>query len=165
MIFLIRDPRDVVASRLDSAEKGSYLYERRIKEGGGRTAMFDMQADALVETSATRYLENVGNVREAYEAHKGRKVIVRYEDLRSNTLENMKRIYSTLGISVNEEELARAVEKHSWESIPEGQKGEGKFHRKASPGGWREDLTRGQVETVERITAPLLKEYYPPHEG
>ena len=71
MIFLIRDPRDVVASRLDSARKGSYLYERRVKEGGGRTAMFDMEADALVESAATRYLQNIGNVREAYEAHKG----------------------------------------------------------------------------------------------
>lgn len=164
MIFLVRDPRDVAASRLDAARKGSYLYERRIKEGGGRTAMFDMQADALVEHTATRYLQNVGNVREAYEAHEGLKVLVRYEDLRPNTLENMKSIYSSLGISVDEEELARAVEKHSWESIPEEEKGEGKFYRKAAPGGWRKDLTPEQAETVERITAPLLKEFYP-HEG
>jgi hypothetical protein len=164
MIFLIRDPRDVVASRLDSAKKGSYLYERRVKEGGGRTAMFDMQADSLVETTATRYLQNVGNVREAYRAHTGYKVLVQYEDLRSNTLENMRDIYSTLGISVDEEELIRVVEKHSWESIPEGEKGEGKFHRKATPGGWREDLTPEQAKTVERITAPLLKEFYP-HKG
>jgi hypothetical protein len=53
------------------------------------------------------------------------------------------------------------VEKHSWESIPEEEKGEGKFYRKATPGGWREDLTPGQIEAVERITAPLLKELYP----
>ena len=164
MIFLVRDPRDVAASRLDAARKGSYLYERRIKEGGGRTAMFDMQADALVEHTAIRYLQNVGNVREAYEAHEGPKVLVRYEDLRPNTLENMKSIYSSLGISVDEEELARAVEKHSWESIPEEEKGEGKFYRKAAPGGWRKDLTPEQAETVKRITAPLLKEFYP-HEG
>ena len=161
MIFLIRDPRDVVASRLDSARKGSYLYERRIKEGAGRTAMFDMEADDLVESTATRYLQNVGNVKEAYEAHEGRKVLVRYEDLRSETFETMKRIYSTLEIPVDEGELTRAVEKHSWEAIPEEEKGEGKFRRKAAPGGWREDLTPEQAETVERITAPLLKEFYP----
>jgi len=62
---------------------------------------------------------------------------------------------------VDEGELSRIVEKHSWENIPEDQKGEGKFYRKASPGGWREDLTPKQAETVERITAPLLKELYP----
>jgi hypothetical protein len=73
----------------------------------------------------------------------------------------MKRIYSTLGIEVGEEELAPVVQKHSWENIPEEEKGKGKFYRKATPGGWREDLTPEQAETVERITAPLLKELFP----
>jgi hypothetical protein len=160
MVFLIRDPRDVAASRLDSAKKGSYLYERRVKEGGGRTAMFDMQANNLVETSATRYLENVGNVREAYEAHEGPKALIKYEDLRADTLGTMRRMYSALRIPVGDEELARAVRRHSWESVPEEEKGQGKFHRKATPGGWREDLTPEQARTVERITAPLLEEFY-----
>jgi hypothetical protein len=53
------------------------------------------------------------------------------------------------------------VEKNSWEMIPSEQKGDGKFHRKAKPGGWREDLTARQVEIVEDITAPLLNEFYP----
>ena len=38
---------------------------------------------------------------------------------------------------------------------------EGKVFRKATPGGWREDLTSEQVDVVERITAPLLDEFYP----
>jgi hypothetical protein len=53
------------------------------------------------------------------------------------------------------------VEKHSWENIPEDQKGQGKFYRKATPGGWREDLTSEQAEAVTRVTAPLIKELYP----
>ena len=114
---------------------------------------------------ATKYLQNVGNTREAYEAHKGPKVLVRYEELRSDTLGTMRRIYSSLGIEVDEAELSGAVEKHSWENVPEEEKGEGKFHRKATPGGWREDLTPEQVEIVERITAPLLKEFSYPYEG
>jgi hypothetical protein len=159
MIFLVRDPRDVAASHVDSSRKGSYMYERR--KGGKHAARFEARADDLVENMATKYLQNVGNTREAYEAHQGPKVLVRYEELRSGTLGTMKRIYSTLGIEVDEGELGRAVEKHSWESIPEEEKGEGKFYRKATPGGWREDLTPEQIETVERITAPLLKELYP----
>jgi hypothetical protein len=73
----------------------------------------------------------------------------------------MKRVYSVLEIPVEEEALARAVEKHSWENVPAKEKGEGKFYRKASPGGWRGDLTPEQAKTVERITAPLLEEFYP----
>ncbi len=159
MIFLVRDPRDVAASHVDSSRKGSYMYERR--KGGKHAARFEMQADDLVHNISAKYLQNVGNTREAYDAHDGPKVLVRYEELRADTLETMKRIYSTLGIEVDEEQLARVVEKHSWENIPEDQKGEGKFYRKATPGGWREDLTPEQAETVERITAPLLEELYP----
>jgi Sulfotransferase domain len=74
----------------------------------------------------------------------------------------MKRIYSTLGIEVDEGQLQEVVERHSWENIPEDQKGQGKFYRKASPGGWREDLTPEQAEIIEKVTAPLLEKYYPP---
>jgi hypothetical protein len=70
-------------------------------------------------------------------------------------------MYSTLGIEVDEGELERVIEKHSWENIPEDQKGQGKVFRKATPGGWREDLTPEQAEVVAKITAPLLKELYP----
>jgi Sulfotransferase domain len=159
MVFLIRDPRDVAASSLDAARKGSWLYERRVKEGGGCSGVFDLHEDALLERYATKYLQNVGNVREAYHSHNGPKVLVRYEDLRTDTLSTMERIYAGLEIPVDEGELSEAVKKHSWESIPE-EKGEGKFYRKARPGSWREDLTPEQVEMVERITAPLLKEFY-----
>jgi hypothetical protein len=162
MILLIRDPRDVVASSLDASRKGSWLYERRVDaEGDERTEIFDMEENALVERAATKYSEDVGKAKEAYEAHGGSRVLVRYEELRADTLGTMKRIYSTLGIPVDEEELEGVVQKHSWENVPEEEKGEGKFHRKAEPGGWREDLTPEQVETVERVTASLLQELYP----
>ncbi len=161
LIFLIRDPRDVVASSLDAIGKGSWLYQRRVEEGGHRTAMFDVEADAHVEKSANAYAQNVGNVREAYENHAGPKVLVKYEDLRADTLGTMHRIYSTLGIPVDDEAVARAVAKHAWENVPEENKGEGKFHRKATPGGWQEDLSPEQAATVERVTAPLLQKFYP----
>ena len=160
MVFLIRDPRDVIASALDAARKGSWLYKRRIEEGTGREETFYMETDALVERTAKMYLQNVGNSKRAYDDHRGPKVMVRYEDLRADTLGTMRRIYSSLGIEVDGAELSGAVEKHSWENVPEEEKGEGKFHRKATPGGWRDDLTPEQAEIVERITAPLLEEFY-----
>jgi hypothetical protein len=118
-----------------------------------------------VERRAHKYLWYVGNSKRAYDDHRGPKVMVRYEDMRADTLGTMRRIYSSLGIEVDEAELFGAVEKHSWENVPEEDKGEGKFYRKATPGGWRDDLTTEQVEIVERITAPLLKEFSYPYEG
>jgi len=86
--------------------------------------------------------------------------LVKYEDLREDALGTMKRAYSQLGVTVDEGELSRAVEKHSWENIPDEKKGPGTVRRKATPGGWREDLTPEQAKIVEGITAPLLKEFY-----
>lgn len=160
LIFRLRDPRDVVPSSLVSLQKGSWLYERRVNQGGGRTAMFDVEADAHVERSANSYAQNVGNVREAYENHGGPKVLVRYEDLRADTLGTMKRIYSTLEIPVDEADLVRVIEKYAWENIPEEEKGPGKIRRKASSGGWKEDLTPEQIAIVEEEAAPILDRFY-----
>jgi hypothetical protein len=161
MIFLVRDPRDVAASVLDAARKGSWMYEVLDKAAWRQKAQADRKPDNFVRARANSYLKLVGSIKEAYDAHEGRKVLVRYEDLRADPLGEMKRIYSTLEIPAEEEALARAVEKHSWETIPEKEKGEGKFYRKGTPGGWRDDLTPEQAQVVEDITAPLLKEFYP----
>jgi hypothetical protein len=161
VIFLVRDPRDVAASGLDAARKGSWQYENAADRGWKREALADNQPDVWVRRRAQNYVRHAGKARDAYEAHKGPKVLIRYEELRADALGTMERLYSTLGIQVREEELARAVEKHAWENIPEKEKGQGKFYRRAKPGGWREDLTPAQVEIVEQVSAPLLKEFYP----
>jgi Sulfotransferase family len=162
MVLLIRDPRDVVASWLDATRKGGWQTRRRGEGGRRAESLAETKPNAFVRRHADAYLQHVGSARRAYEAHAGRKVVVRYEDLRADTLGTMKHMYSELGVSVEEARLAEAVEKHSWENIPEEEKGQGKFYRKATPEAWREDLTRRQVKTVERITAPLLEEFYPP---
>src|SRR5215204_1740334 len=161
VIFLVRDPRDVAASGLDAARKGSWQYENAADRGWKREALADNQPDVWVRRRAQNYVRHAGKARDAYEAHKGTKVLIRYEERRDDTLGTMERLYSSLGIEVGGGDLARAVEKHAWENIPQKEKGQGKFYRKATPGGWREDLTPGQVEIVEQVSAPLLKEFYP----
>jgi hypothetical protein len=161
MVLLIRDPRDVVASWLDATRKGGWQTRRRGEGGRRAESLAETNPNAFVRRHADAYLQHVGSARRAYEAHEGRKVVVRYEDLRADTLGTMKRMYGELDVPVGEAQLAKAVEKHSWENIPEEEKGQGKFYRKATPEAWREDLTRRQVKTVERITAPLLEEFYP----
>ena len=162
MIFLIRDPRDIVSSMLDGARQGGWMYERKENENWKRRAAANNNPDNFVRNRSRKYLEHAGSAKKAYDAHKGPKVLVRYEELRSDTLGTMKRIYSTLGIEVDQAQLEQVVNKHSWENIPEDQKGQGKFYRKATPGGWREDLTPEQAQIIEKVTAPLLKEFYPP---
>lgn len=160
MILLIRDPRDVVSSVLDAAKKGGWMNERRGRDDS-RSALADSRPNAFVRNRAKLYRQGVGNALRAYENHQGPKTLVKYEDLRKDTLETMRRIYADLRIPCDGNELARAVEKHAWENVPKEEKGEGKFYRKASPGGWREDLTPKQARIVRDITAPISNEFYP----
>jgi hypothetical protein len=162
MILLVRDPRDVVASNLDAHKGGTWTADLMRKGGKEKPpSLAERRPDDFVRGQARRYVRDVGNAKTAYDEHRGRKVLVKYEDLRADTLGTMKRIYSSLEIPVDGTELARSVEKHSWENVPEEEKGEGKFHRKATPGGWKEDLTPQQVEIVERVAGPLLRQLYP----
>jgi hypothetical protein len=162
MIVIVRDPRDVVASRKDARREGGWTEKTREKLGKERGAsVIAKKPLAFVEKMANEYVRSVGRAKEAYDAHEGRKVLIKYEDLRADTLNVVKHIHSQLGIVVNEAELARVVEAHAWENVPEEEKGEGKFRRKAQPGSWREDLTPEQAKAVEDVTAPLLKEFYP----
>jgi hypothetical protein len=153
MVFLMRDPRDVVASRLDAFKEGGWTGQERNLDSSEKL-------NAFTEHLAEDYLRVVSQVQKAYEAHPGKKVFVRYEDLRRDTLGTLKAIYADLRIGYDEGRLEAAIAKHGWERIPEGDKGSGKFYRKAQPGGWREDLSAQQIRIVEEITDPILSKYY-----
>ena len=160
MILLIRDPRDVVASNLDALQEGGWSYRRR-KLNKTQAARRDDGADlSRALRLAEDYSTKVSKAKEAYEAHQGPKALIKYEQLREDTLGTMQRLYSSLGIAISEQELARVVEGHSWENIPEEKKGEGQFYRKGTPGSWREDLSADEVRIVEQATAPLLNAFY-----
>jgi hypothetical protein len=161
MILLVRDPRDVVASQMDLAREDGRVRQVAKKRGQAKkNTSADERPDAFVKGHATRYLHHVRLAKWAYDAHGGHKVVVRYEDLRADTFRTMRRIYSALEIPIDERRLSRVVEKYTWENIPERKKGSGMFLRKATPGRWVDDLTPKQAKTVERITAPLLAEFY-----
>jgi hypothetical protein len=157
MVLLVRDPRDVVASMLAAQKKNSWGYVEARKEVD---VSADENPDEFVRVRAHLYMGSLERAKQAYEAHGGPKVTVRYEVLRYDTLEELRRIYTELDVPVREKELQRIVEKHAWENIPEEKKGAYQPRRKAKPGGWQEDLTSEQAKTVEEITASVIQEFY-----
>jgi hypothetical protein len=159
IVLLVRDPRDVVSSAMAAQRKGSWGDQWRTNGSGESLA--DTDPDEFARRWAYAYTTTLDRAKEAYEAHAGPKVVVRYEDLRTDTLKTMQRLYSTLGIEVDKGELTRVVEKHAWENIPEKRKGPDKPQRKATPGGWTEDLTPEQARAVEEVTVSILGEFYP----
>lgn len=159
MILLVRDPRDFVASALDAQKEGAWMREGQ-DEKKRRDLSNERDALRFAKGLANQYVRQVTYGKIAYEAHRGHKSLVRYEDLRSEPVATMRVVCSQLGIAASDEEIRRVVERHSWERVPKEEKGSGKFYRKAKPGGWREDLTPEQAKQVEKIAAPLIAEFY-----
>lgn len=151
MILLIRDPRDAVASVLDSAGEGGWRE--------GRDS-YNAVIEGLAQKHARRYSQNMSFALKAYRQHSGYKTLVRYEELLEDTLSAVRTLCLDLELPINEQTLAATIEKYSWRNISEEDKGQGKFRRKATPGSWKEDLTPQQVDIVEEITAPLIREFY-----
>ena len=165
MVLLVRDPRDVISSMLDAAGEGGWHRERFSRGAVDRKALADRKPEAFARMKTRAYMRGVGAARRAFEVHGGKKALVRYEDLVADTPAAMRRLYSDLGIRGDERLLSRAVARHSWGSVPEEEKGTGKFYRKGTPGGWREDLTPGQAAIVEEMAAPIIREFYAGREG
>jgi hypothetical protein len=159
MILMMRDPRDVAASVMDGRREGSWIHEAA-KKSGTEDGRADNNQSAQVKQHAENNLETMSHARLAYGEHKGYKTLLKYEDLRADTLGTMKRAVSELGLIVDEAELARTVQHYSWENVPEEEKGKGKFYRKATPGGWKEDLAPEEIEIIEEAFSPLIEEFY-----
>jgi Sulfotransferase domain len=172
MVLLVRDPRDAVASVADALREGGWLKQKRAKgevaPGSPHTlerrllaALANEDPAALVKVQAERHLRSMKKATQAYKALEGRKALIRYEDLRADPLGTLTDAYSTLEIPLKNRKLRQAVERHAWEHVPAEVKGPSQIHRKATPGGWREDLTPEQARIVEEVTRPLLEEFYP----
>ena len=73
----------------------------------------------------------------------------------------MSHLFSALDLPVEESKIDLGVEAHSMANVPEHRKGAGKKVRKATPGGFEEDLSPQQRSIIEKIAAPMLNEFYP----
>ena len=164
MVLLLRDPRDVVASNLDSQREGSWTGQTAHWEGRRRpVGAADRDPDGFVRYTANEYLRFMETARQAYELHPGPKAMIKYENLRQDPVSFMFELCTELELPVAHQDVARAVESRDWATIPASKKGPGRFHRRGTSGGWKEDLTPAQIESVTEITRPILEELYSPH--
>jgi hypothetical protein len=154
LLFLLRDGRDVVDSLVAANEEGSWVSVNFPGVGGvPETDRLD-----LAVTSAYKWLWQTEVVQEAFKAHSGPKLLLRYEDLRCDPLARMTELIEWLGLRLDTVRLRALVERHSFEAIPEPERGPTKFYRAARPGLWRENLKPAERERVQEILGPKLRE-------
>ena len=154
-VLLVRDPRDVVASVYAAHRTGGFATKKPWHDPS-RVAE---KRPSFVSSAAKTYLWNLEHASDAFIHHPGPRALVRYEDLRRDTVEEFSRLCSELDLPGNRGDQEGAVATHDWEAI-QVKKGEDSFHRKASPGSWADDLNPEQVETIEEICRPVLDAFY-----
>jgi len=151
LIFLLRDGRDVVDSNIDAIRPGSWnkdwtsvVQSKSIKE--------------LINIFSDLWKRSIENVWNAYQQHPERnRILVKYEDLLTNTLTELRKIYDFLHISITDDQLKDITDRFNFEKVPESKKGSGKFYRIATPGKWKDNFNQDEKELMNSIMGETLK--------
>jgi len=163
VIYIVRDPRDVVVSQ--------YHYHRKLRK----------IADAApIETFVARFLagetcphgswgQNVTTWLATSEGNP-RFLLLRYEDMVADTARELTKVVAFLNLSVSPEQIAQAVERSSadrmrkleqtqtdLQGLTRGSRKDLSFVRAAGSGGWRSDLPASMVEKIEAAWGPLMR--------
>jgi hypothetical protein len=166
VIYIVRDPRDVVVSS----------YYHHLKLG-------DIHDGYPIEQFVARWLRETqydsprfGSWREhilSWNETRGKDagfLLVRYEDMKGNPQKELARISSFLDLSVPPERLAKAIEASSPERMRQleklqhelwlrtkGLRADVPFVRKAEIGGWKSALSEASVRVIEADCGAIMQ--------
>lgn len=154
VIYLVRDPRDVMVSY--------YYYHRRIYPD------FDMSIEQFIINNRMRPCDwGVHVTGWLAQAERDRLLLVRYEDLRKDGYYWFRKISEFCGLDVTEEELKRAMENSSFENMRRqeerfgfsGATGDNSipFMRKGKAGSWQDELDPELVQIIEKRYSELME--------
>jgi len=153
LIILLRDGRDVVDSLIDAHKPGSWnpdLSSRPLTNKQIRMHEIENHSKAWVGNIRTSLI--------AFENHpEDLRIKIRYEDLKQNTLLELKKIYQLLGIEMDENSLKSIIEQSDFSKIPKEKKGPGKFYRSATTGAWKDHFNEEEQNLMNTIMGDWLK--------
>jgi hypothetical protein len=155
LLLLIRDGRDVVDSLLHAYQPGGFFARNQ-----GRAFTTAEERVEGLRWAARLWACNTDVTLKAIEAHPdGLARVVRYEDLLTDTLGEVRSLVDWLGLERAPETLEQLVATHSFSRIPSKERGPLTRNRAASPGLWRDNLSREEQRTVNEICGPLLERF------
>jgi len=155
IIFLIRDGRDVVDSLIDAHNPDSWndkysdipLANQRIR-------------NEQIDDHSKIWKHITVNVLDAYNKHNPNlRYKLKYEDLRNNTFEELKKCYEFIGDSINDKDLNDIIDRYDFNKIPKSEKGSGKFYRFASPGLWKKHFSEDEQKLMNTIMGKTLSKF------
>lgn len=165
VIYIVRDPRDVVLSYYDFQRK-----YRQIEDG------YPLSQYAEDFVTGQRGLGDWGTWSEHVNSWISTRLgqpaflFLRYEDLMSDTTRELEKLVCFLGIEPRSEVIANAIERSSAKRLRELERTQSKqwvstrnkrddipFIRTAKVGAWAEKLPADAVRTIEGAWGPLMR--------
>lgn len=165
VIYIVRDPRDVAVSFYHFSVK-----RRWIPDGYPMDAFVERWMEPAWHTEWGNWGEHVKSWLVMRRDAPGF-FLVRYEDLKSRTNEELARIANFLGVQRSSDQVAHAIELSSADRMRSLEKEQQKkwggtrntrldkpFVRKATVGDWRTALPKESIELIESAWGPLMEE-------
>ncbi|MGA8927031.1 MAG: sulfotransferase [Solirubrobacterales bacterium] len=155
VLFLIRDGRDVMDSLLDlvATAKGEAARDLKWDELSAE------ERENFLLGSAASWVYRMDMVQRACELVGPESTLtVRYEDLLAETPAELVRIARWLGVDDSADWAAEVAERHAFEHVPADERGQGKFHRAATPGLWRENMGPAEQAVMQETMGDKLRE-------
>jgi Sulfotransferase family len=158
ILLLLRDGRDIVDSQLDLLlTKNSWWQEAGKARVSART--LPRNRERVLSQQAHLWVARMNATQRALEAlPEDRSLVVRYERLREDTAAELGRIFEWLALGTSEKQLAQIAASQDFDAIPSEERGPGRAFRAASPGLWRESMSREEQEVLDSIMGPKLRE-------
>ena len=164
VIYLVRDPRDVILSYSKFLNK-SIAHTFNIMKNSS-IAPIDSSKNSPDEVMMGSWAENYRSWRD-YNSVK--KIIIKYEDLILNPYENFFKIISYLnklnGLTIDEEMIKKSIENTSFKNLQNLEKKvgfkeskHGNFFRKGKSGNWKNELDKKIVSQIEQAFKEEMKE-------
>lgn len=154
MIILLRDGRDVIDSLMNARSKNGWITKSDDHPPINKKDRLNFLRKECIE-----WVKITQIILEAFYSHsKDSRYIIKYEDLRKNTLEELKKIFLFLELNVNDKELKKIVSKYHFENISINDKGSGKKIRSATPGMWKENFSKNEQILIKEIMGKRLEE-------
>jgi hypothetical protein len=152
VIFLLRDGRDVVDSWLDAYSDGSWAIP------GGAFPVTEEGRIPLIRWLSEVWAYRSRAVKDAYDSRgDGERVLIRYEELRGETEECMRRVCEVVGIDAAR--VPEVVGRHRFEKLPRASRGRRSFTRRARPGGWRDNLSTAEQRAMHEAMGDALVQF------
>jgi len=154
-VYLARDPRDVALSE--------FAYQKALGFAGDEFNVYLRRFLRGEVNPFGSWINHATGWMEAGDSGRSEVLLVCFEELKRNPVQELSRIAEFLGMPVQTARICEAVANNSMDKMrqkeradPQRASAKGKFIRSGSAGGWRDVFTEEQCQLVQQCAGNIM---------